>query len=347
MTRESLPPENRNVDSTDAPSLPDLVHLPADWNELNVAVALSGGGDSVALLRVLEGLKRQAAGSGQLLALHVNHQLRGADSNADSHWCRELCDSLKVPLQVLSCDTAQLASDQGDGIEAAARAQRYQLLSTAAEKAGVRYLVTAHTRDDQIETILFRILRGTGLRGLAAIPRNRALTPSLTLLRPLLACSREQIMDYLEQLNQEYRTDLTNTDRRFTRNRLRHDLLPELRSVYNDRLDAALLRLSKQAGEAQQFVEDQARLLLDTARKDAKPQAIELDCSALAKCEPLLVRESLRIAWRDAGLAEQAMTFDWWDQLAEVTLAARDGTVLNLPGNVRASIAGGALRLEW
>jgi len=323
------------------------VWLPTDWCELNVAVALSGGADSISLLRALRELKLQQAGAGQLIALHVNHQLRGDESAADSGWCRQQCEMLAIPLEVLDCDTAKYAAEVGEGIEAAAREQRYQLLTAAAEQVGVRYLATAHTRDDQVETVLFRILRGTGLRGLAGIPRTRALTPSITLIRPLLNCSRENVTDYLSRLGQTYRTDGSNADLQFTRNRLRHELLPLLREQYNQEFDAALVRLSAQANDVQHAVELQARRLLDESKLSVDGSTLALRWQTFAAYEPIVASEALRIAWREAGLAEQAMTHEWWSRLTELVQHPCADEVFNLPGNVRASIAGERLLLEW
>ncbi|MGI9429096.1 MAG: tRNA lysidine(34) synthetase TilS [Bythopirellula sp.] len=341
-------PDNRPTDAS-APSgqLPAGAWLPRGWQELNLAVALSGGADSMALLRVFHHFKEQLAGAGQLLALHVNHQLRGSESAADAQWCQQQCDLLGVPLEVVVCDTAQFAAESGESLEASARAQRYQLLKEIAEQAGVRYLATGHTRDDQVETVLFRIVRGTGLRGLVGIPPLRALTSSLTLIRPLLGTSREQIIRYLARLGQGYRTDSSNVDSRFTRNRLRHDLLPLLREQYNSEFDGALLRIAEQAGAAQEYIEAHAQSILATADVTLQPQAVSLLRKACAGQPPLIVAEALRITWRKAGLAEQAMTFEWWRRLGELVQRPDDGEILNLPGNVRASIAGDRLVLEW
>ncbi len=349
-SRKATPtvPNNRPRDcSAAADDLLSRAWLPPNWTEINVAVALSGGADSMAILRALRHLKAQLGGAGGLMALHVNHQLRGTESTDDAQWCRQQCEALAIPLEVLTCDTSKYATETGDGIEAAARAGRYQLLATAAELAGIRYLATAHTRDDQVETVLFRVLRGTGLRGLAGIPQTRALTPTVTLVRPLLDCSRAMVIDYLSDLGQAYRTDRSNAETRFTRNRLRHELLPLLREQYNSDLDGALVRLARQSGESQQIVEAQARALLNGAQCSAKPQAMGLCWQVFSGQSPLVVCEALRIAWREAELAEQAMTYEWWCRLAAMVLQPREGAVFNLPGKVRASIAGERLLLEW
>lgn len=322
--------------------------LPKGWEELNFAVALSGGADSVALLRGLLDRKRTSGGPGGLFALHVDHQLRGENSTEDARWCQRLCASLDVPLQVLRCDTVQLAEVVGDGIEAAARQARYELLTSAAEQQGARYLATAHTRDDLVETILFRIVRGTGLRGLAGIPQFRKLTPSLSLVRPVLGCSRANLLQYLAELQQDYRTDESNQDPQFVRNRLRHELLPQLREQYNSSVDEALLRLASQAGEAQQMVEQLAGELLKQATRPSPAEGqLLLTCEPFTSQPPWVVAEALRLAWREIGLAEQAMTHDWWSKLSQLVLAAQQGEVLNLPGGVRASVSRGQLRISW
>jgi len=282
-----------------------------------------------------------------LLALHVNHQLRGDESTDDAEWCRQQCDADGIPLKILTCDTREFARSSGEGIEAAARIDRYRLLTAAAEQAGVRYLATAHTRTDHVETVLFRLLRGTGLRGLAGIPGHRVLTPSLTLIRPLLDCSREMVTEYLAELGQAYRTDPSNADRRFTRNRLRHELLPLLRDEYNPNVDAALARLASQASDAQHVVERQARRLLDAATSPAAGSRLTLRCQAFASQPEIVVSEALRIAWRTAGLAEQSMTHQSWRRLAGLAQNPHQADAITLPGNVRASIAGEWLLLEW
>jgi len=321
---------------------------PQAWSEVHVAVAISGGCDSMALLRTMLKLKEQVGGPGQLSAMHVNHQLRGAESDADATWCEQQCEMLGVPLKVLQGKVAQRAQAEGDGIEAAARGLRYELLTQAAEEAGIRYLATAHTRDDQVETILFRILRGSGLQGLRGIPSTRPLSPVVTLVRPLLACSRKALESYLSQLGQTYRSDSSNQDRRFARNRLRHELLPLLRAEHNQEVDAALLRLAAQADETQQFVELHARGILEKCLiKPASAGELKLCLSPLSEQADVVVCETLRLAWREAGLAEQAMTYPWWRRMAELVKNPDGGEILNLPGDVRASIFDGQLLLRW
>jgi len=323
------------------------------WTEVHVAVAISGGCDSMALLRAMLELKEQHGGTGQLSALHVNHHLRGADSDADSDWCSQQCAMLEVPLIILSGKATERAQTEGDGIEAAARNERYELLTLAAENAGIRFLVTAHTRNDQVETVLFRLLRGSGLQGLRGIPRSRQLSGVVTLVRPLLECSRETLQSYLEALGQAYRNDSSNQELRFSRNRIRHQLLPTLRAEHNQDVDAALLRLAAQADETQQFVELHARKLLGDANfappvgKSCLEGNLSLDLRPFSEQADIVVCEALRLVWREEGLPEQAMTYDWWQKMTKLAKSASETEVLNLPGNVRASVDAGCLVLKW
>src|SRR5262249_48782964 len=143
--------------------------------------------------------------------------------------------------------SSDLTATASDGVEAAARQARYEFLAKTAHECGARYIATAHTADDQVETILFNVLRGTGLAGLAGIPRMRTLNESTTLIRPLLDFKRSEIISYLATLNQPYRDDETNQLLDYTRNRIRHDLIPILERDYNPRVRESLLRLAQAA----------------------------------------------------------------------------------------------------
>ena len=317
------------------------------WKDLNVTVALSGGADSVALLRAVLEIKQQVAGVGTVAALHVNHQLRYDESDLDAAWCERLCRALDVQLTVLEGNVSRRATVEGDGIEAAARAERYELLTKAAEGMGARYLATAHTCDDQVETVLLRLLRGTGLRGLGAIPRTRALTPSLTIVRPLLDCSRETLTAYLTNISQSYCTDSSNLDSQYTRNRVRNELLPLLREQYNPEVNDALIRYATQAQDAQNLIEVLAGELLAQGDLMASDTQLSLLLSVFEGKPRIVVCESLRIVWRDTKLPEQAMTYQWWRRLGELADGTVKNKVFNLPEGVRASTSEGRLYLQW
>jgi tRNA(Ile)-lysidine synthase len=232
------------------------------------------------------------------------------------------------------CDVKRLAAVQGGGVEAAARDARHRLLTQMAEDVGARYLALAHTQDDQVETVLHRILRGTGLRGLAGIPGARVLSPGVTLVRPLLACTRRDVVEYLRAIGQPHRDDASNDELDFTRNRLRHELLPALRQAFNPDVDNALLRLAGLAGETQSAVEKLSAELLQACLTKAEDGRVEFEIAPLTGQPELLVCEVFRLAWRTAGFSEQAMTREWWQRLAQFAQNAEASGALNLPGNI-------------
>jgi tRNA(Ile)-lysidine synthase len=331
---------------------------PADWCDVHVVLACSGGPDSVALLRAVSRLKQLVGGRGRLFVAHLNHGLRGADAAADQAWLKQLCERLGLPLHAGTADVATLAADQGDGWEAAARAARYDFLARTAEQIGARWVPTGHNQDDQVETILHRLIRGTGLTGLAGMQKARPLSPIVTLVRPLLEIARAQVVEYLNTIGQDYRADATNADARFTRNRLRHQLLPLVRSEFNADFDAALLRLSEQAAESQQMIDGfVAEFTAKYVRIEWPPQAtesgisgkslaadrIQIDCRGPSGRPTLMVREVCREAWREANWPLQAMGFDQWQQLASLVAGNGGEPQISLPGNIRAQSMDGML----
>jgi tRNA(Ile)-lysidine synthase len=317
---------------------------PDSWRDSHVVLAVSSGPDSVALLRATVAVKAGCGGRGELVVAHFHHMLRGAAADADQAWLDGLCRRLGVPLVVGAADSTADIGAGGDGWEAAARTARYQFLCETAETHGARYVAVAHTADDQVETVLHRILRGTGIDGLSGIPSHRPLSASVTLVRPLLQLTRLDVLRYLAEIGQDFRTDETNTDTRWTRNRLRHELLPTLRQRFNSDVDSALLRLAGQAGEAQQVIVLLAQPLAEqcVTFEHAGPLNscetighVRIWCHPLQDRPPIIIREVCRIAWQQAGWPMQAMSFEHWQHLAAL-VASKPGATINLPGNILA-----------
>jgi tRNA(Ile)-lysidine synthase len=303
----------------------------------------------VALFRAMHALK--TSGPGRLVAAHVNHRLRGEESEADEQFVRELCERFGAACEVVPASVDPQMPEAADGLETAARTIRYQALEKLAAHYGARYVVTAHTADDQVETILHRILRGTGIHGLAGISRARPLGKCCTLIRPLLGLRRSELLSYLADLGQPYRSDSSNADPRFTRNRLRHQLLPLLAAQFNSGVVEALLRLGTLAGEAQEVIDRQVQDLTPQCvlRRGSGPVRIQL--RPLAGKPRYLLRELLIAAWRDAGWPLQSMGFQQWDALTEMTLKNDAGDrpaagTLILPRNVRAEVRDDELYLD-
>ena len=303
---------------------------PDDWQNRTVLLAVSGGADSVALLRSLSAIRNPDAG--RLVVAHFNHRLRGVESDADETFVRELAGQLG-----LSCEVGRAADppSQGPGVaarswdEGTARRERYEFLAATAAKVGARYVATAHTADDQAETILHRILRGTGLSGLAGIPRARPLDSGVALIRPLLTIRRAELRTYLADLRQPFRDDATNADVKFTRNRLRNDLIPRLERDYNPAVIDALLRLGNLAGEAGEIFAKQIAGYHAAVQRIGDDQIV-IDCRRLAGESPFLLCEWLIFLWRERGWPEQAVGHREWTEVAGM-IRLRPSSAMNLP----------------
>jgi tRNA(Ile)-lysidine synthase len=330
--------------NTDLPARLLAAWPAAEWRDVHVLIAVSGGPDSMALLRALLEAKQQVGGAGRLFVGHVDHSLRGDDSTADADWLADQCRRLGVPLFIEKADVGAIAEIRGDGMEEAARTTRYTILTRMAEALGARFVVFGHHRDDQIETILFRLLRGSGLRGLAGMPATRPLSRSVTATRPLLGVGRNEIESYLMAIGQGTRQDETNLDAEIAaRNSIRHELLPRIKQRFGNGAEAALLRTAEQAAEAQTLIDLLASELLEKCQRrfERSPggdvMAVTLAVTPLADQLPLLASEALRSAWRDAAWPEQAMTYAWWRQLAQFAQLPEVSPPLNLPGDIHAS----------
>jgi len=308
---------------------------PEAWRDLTAVVAVSGGPDSVALLLALAALRAAGPAEGRLVVGHCNHGLRPGEDQADEDFVRGLCDRLGLDLEVGQLRVPEAAQDQGDGIEAAARTARYEFLQDLAERTGARHVATGHTADDQAETMLHNIVRGTGLAGLAGIARSRALGPAVTLIRPLLEFRRSELLAYLARREEDYRLDATNRDISFTRNRIRHDLLPRIERDYNPGVVEALVRLGKLAREARDVIATVVEDLYDVAVQKRGQAAVEIRCDLLADRPPHVVRELLILVWKKQGWPLQSMGHDQWERLSEMLRSPQASPERqSLPGGV-------------
>ncbi len=307
-----------------------------------VVVAVSGGCDSVALLRAL--VRLHDASPGRLVVAHFNHRWRGTESDEDEAFVRRLAHQCGVVCEVGGDDSP--AVSRGDGLEAVARHKRYRFLRGVSDRVGARFVATAHTADDQVETILHRIVRGTGLAGLAGIPRIRLLSPLTTVVRPLLRLKRHEVQGYLDDLQQPVRTDSSNTLVEFTRNRIRHQLLPALERDYNPRVAEAVQRLGDLARQAQHVLDALVASLHTRCVTIAATGHVRVACEPLRDQAPFLVRELLIALWREQQWPLRNMSGAKWNELCRL-VHSPPGTrqVVIFPGQVRAECTGHVLEL--
>ena len=279
------------------------------WRGRGVVVAVSGGGDSIGLLRGL--VEIQADGDFRLAVATLDHSTRDGESARDAAFVADLAARLDLP-----CDLGHWRAERPGHFEADARRARLTWLQEVAHQRGASAVALGQTSDDQAETILHRIIRGTGLTGLAGIPARRSLGLGVTLIRPLLGVSRQDVRTYLTALGQDWREDASNHDLDRTRARIRHDLLPRLAVDYNPNVADALIRLGQTAAEASGRVDRQARRDLRRLTVSRGDAALVLDRAGLARLDPARRIALIRRAWRCLGWPEGRMTHAHWTRLA-------------------------------
>jgi len=293
--------------------------LPPD---AGVLVAVSGGADSTALVYLLcEASSRLGI---QLAGLaHFNHLLRGAASDADERFCQELAGRLGVRFEADRGDVRAAARRRGTSVEDAGRQLRYEFFEEARERTGASHVAVGHTRDDQAETVLLNLLRGAGTGGLGGMPARRG-----SIVRPLLDCTHRELVDWLAESGIPFREDETNRDRRFLRNRVRHEILPALTAVVPSAPDA-IARAAEISRVDAEFLDELAASEL--ARISATPSdgLWALDAAALAAMPTALGR---RVARRALG-AVPGGEFVGFEHTQRVLDLARGA----VPGPVRLS----------
>lgn len=300
-----------------------------------LVVGVSGGADSVALLL---GLARVAPAGHRIIVAHVEHDLRDAAA-VD----REFVAALARRLGVM-CTSRRIAvrgAGGREGLEGRARRLRYDVLAEVAREHGGRHVLVAHTADDQAETILHRILRGTGPAGLAGMPAARQLADGVALLRPLLAVSRGTVREFLAAEAAAWREDESNEDTRFARNFLRHEILARCVAGPYPAAAAALVRLGDQAGRLARALRSAAEHLLDQHGSRRADGTIVLRTVGLAGLDRHLVAELFAALWEREGWPRRDMTADHYDRLAGLVAGRADRSGSDYPGGLRASMRDG------
>lgn len=288
------------------------------WMDSGIVLAVSGGADSVAMLRLFAQLRDCGPGNPELVVAHLNHGLRGTESEQDAEFVRSLSGDFGLPFFQRRLDRGDWDRDETGSFEAAARDLRYEFLLETAENLGFRHVATAHSRDDRIETVLHRILRGTGIRGLAGIPEIRKLSEAVSLVRPMLDLSRAEILAYLQRRNQVFRTDSSNSSSQWTRNRIRNDLLPKLKSEYNPALEEALEHLSRIAKDFSVLLDRQVETILEKAVLFRCGSEVKLDVRELDKHSDLLIREFFHALWKEQDWSLRRIGFEQWTRLEKI-----------------------------
>jgi tRNA(Ile)-lysidine synthase len=305
-----------------------------------VLVALSGGPDSVALTHAL--VELAATEEFELRLAHLNHQLR-EDGDADEAFCAELAERLGLPFSSHRIDVAGEARRSGYSLEEQARISRYRFLSETAERWQCARIAVGHTRDDQAETFLLRLLRGSGTTGLAAIRPVTSMPTSFTssfearlarLVRPMLEVTRSEVLAFLNAKEIAYRLDRTNLDPSIPRNRIRHETLPFLARHHNPNVTDTLARTAELLQDDEDWMEQEARRTLASLTEDSghHRNCIRLSVRALERLHPALRRRVVRGTVGSVRGDLRAITSRHIEDVLGLISPGKSGRRLCLPG---------------
>ena len=299
-------------------------------------LAFSGGADSSALLHLLCKLRDKR--SFRLYAAHVNHSIRteeyGNEALRDEEFCKRLCKKLDVELFVARLDVPAIAKESGQSLETAARDARYAFFAKVMKANGIGTLVTAHNADDNLETQIFNLCRGCGIDGICGIPETRSFDAVAggEIVRPILSASKQEILDFCKENGIEYVTDSTNLETDCTRNKIRHNILPQLRALFNSP-EKAGLRLSQTANEDSDFIKREAEGALADERDS-------ISLSLLNSLHPAVAKRVLRTLFENSS--GQKLESIHTEEILRLAKANKNGK-LSLPCKTTAIFSGGRL----
>lgn len=288
-----------------------------------IIVAVSGGVDSMVLLDVLKKLKKV-----DLAIVHVNHNLRGAESDSDERLVKKTAAKFGIKAFVESVDVKSYAKQNSLSIETAARLLRLQTFERLIQAEGFDAVATGHHANDNIETVTHRLLRGTGFRGLAGINPKRTIE-SVNLISPMLCVNRNEIVEYAKQNNIQWRQDSTNDTIEFTRNKIRHLLLPKLQNQSKGNIYEVLQILCEKCGNLNILIDKQVASLRAIKKTG---DGITVDTGIIRKLNPLVQVEIIRQALIKAGCGLKNITQQHYE--AVIDLCNKPGaTKIELPNN--------------
>jgi len=301
-----------------------------------LVLGLSGGPDSIALLNILCELKEEMDFS--LCALHVNHMIRGEEANGDEEYARKCCEALCVPFKAIKIDVPKLYEDSDDSLEEAARKARQMALFDFAKEKDAK-IVLAHNQNDQAETMLMRMIRGTGIHGLSAMEYKR----SDGIIRPLLDCNRLEIEEYLKDKKICARIDSTNLDAVYTRNKVRLELIPKLLEINPNALEC-IARLSNSAREDDDFLNQIAKSSISSVEISVSKTEISLDAKMLQRFNPSIFSRVIKMEYEKIGLVED-IALVHLDSLKKTLEQNVGNKVVEFPHGYKACLNHGILKL--
>ena len=296
-------------------------------------LAVSGGADSVGLLKILLNLKLSDKINNDFHIAHINHQLRGEKSLQDENFVKAMAEKYKLPITIERVDVKKYAQENKLSIETAARSLRLAALCRIANENNCQFVATAHHKNDNAETVIHRMLRGTGFKGLAGI-RPKTIINNKTFIRPLLCLTRQEIEECLKNQSIRWQNDHTNLDCRFTRNRIRHKVLPYLEKSTPNLIEL-ISSLSEHCGKLTASIEQMTQTAVQTCIISRDDSQITVDLNKfLSQPQPVQV-ELIQSALTQLGGGLQKFTSEHYKKIMDFVKSAQQSKILSLPGKIK------------
>ncbi len=298
---------------------------------VKVLLAVSGGADSTGLLYAMRALKAEGVLSCELICAHINHQLRGSEADADEDFVIAQVHDLDLPITTSKVDVAGFARRNKLSIETAARKLRIESLLDIAKANNCKCIATAHQKDDNAETVLQRLARGTGFRGLGGIWPRKVFEGGIVFVRPLLGVRRAEIVEYLNKRNLKWRTDKTNENCTYRRNYIRHRLLPALQQQCSNSIVEQLSELAQSACKFYSLVCSRAEKIWP-GLADCGGERVVLDLKSFLTQPPAVKVELVRRSLARLGSGERDLTHRHFESILQLSEQNIGGKKIELPG---------------
>ncbi len=303
-----------------------------------VVVGISGGPDSVCLLSILNSLSPKL--EIKLHAVHINHMLRGKEADDDEEYVITLCKKLNIPLIVKKIDIRTLAKNKGISLEEAGREARYEEFGKILEELGKGVVAVAHNKNDQAETILMHLVRGTGLNGLKGMEYKRG-----AIVRPLLDIRREEIEDYCTSNLLNPRTDSSNLESIYTRNKVRLELIPSINRLFDRDIIESLCRMASVVAEDSDFIEDNAFKVYNKCIQKRDSNTLELDADKIRTSHPSIAKRVLRMAINELRGDLKGIEAIHLESIQNIIETGVTGKHITIPGGICVKLSYGLLKL--
>lgn len=310
-----------------------------------VVVAVSGGSDSIALAQILHNLNRGRGLGLKIVVAHLNHKLRRQESDGDAEYVKRFARTLALPFRLKNVDISRVSRDAGLSIEEAARVERYKFLESCAVESGAGLVAAGHTADDDVETVMHRIIRGAGIHGLCGINPERSISPGsdIVLIRPILHLWKSDVLRYLEDLNIPFRMDSSNTEKVHMRNRIRLDLLPLLEKGYNRQIKHSLANLSAILGDHCELVDELAGALFTEAFVKQCNDRSVFKTSVIAVSPAAVQQRLIHNILSSMGAPLKRVGYRHYRRIIDFIKGGSDGEVVRILPALAVSREGGSL----